>query len=178
MATGRAALYGHHAALPVLDIFATLVRHPSMYERMVPLAQYLAAGLLPARDRELAVLRTAHLCGCTYQWEHHRRIGLGAGLTATEIEAIAGADHQWSAQDDATLRLVDELHHSGTPTDSTWQTLTSRWTVPELLELVALVGEHHKVAFILNAAGTQLEDWLPTLPELPGLSHHSPQSPQ
>jgi 4-carboxymuconolactone decarboxylase len=71
-----------------LNIFRTLVKHPRLYKRWVPFGHVLLTGAIPARDRELLVLRTAHLCGGDYEWGHHVRIAADEGITAGEIAGV------------------------------------------------------------------------------------------
>ena len=48
---------------------------------------------LPAREREIVILRTGFLCKSGYEWTQHVRIGLREGLTEDEIARIKqGAD--------------------------------------------------------------------------------------
>ncbi len=69
-----------HVGLPegeVLNIFTTLVRHPRLFRRWLPLGGVLLTGTLPARDREILILRTALRCDAPYEWAHHVEIGTG-----------------------------------------------------------------------------------------------------
>src|SRR5262249_26102945 len=52
-----------------LNIFATLAHHPKLMKRwMVFGSHVLAKNTLPARDRELLILRTGWNCGSPYEW--------------------------------------------------------------------------------------------------------------
>jgi alkylhydroperoxidase family enzyme len=53
---------------------------------------------------------------------------------------------------------VDELHETGTASDGLWRALAERYTGPQLVELIALVGQYHAVSFFANALGVELED--------------------
>src|SRR5947207_8799904 len=44
------------------NIFGTLVRHRGLFRRWLPFGGKLLSGRIPARHRELAILRTAWLC--------------------------------------------------------------------------------------------------------------------
>src|SRR5262245_45635631 len=63
-----------------INIFATLVRHPGLFRRWLPFGGKLLAGKLPARERELLILRTGWLCRSEYEWGQHVVIGRGAGV--------------------------------------------------------------------------------------------------
>src|SRR4051794_13593054 len=75
------------------NLFRTLVHHPTLMKRTNLLAgMFLTRGRLPARDRELAILRVAARTGCEYEYRHHRSIALSCGLSQAAIDAAADAD--------------------------------------------------------------------------------------
>ncbi|MFA1542092.1 carboxymuconolactone decarboxylase family protein [Actinomadura monticuli] len=144
-----------------LNVFTTLARHPELFRAWIGLgSMLLMKGTLSARDRELAILRTAHHRSCEYEWEHHRGLALGAGLTEAEVAALRlDADaHDWSDDDRMVVTAADELHAKGTVTDATWTELATRFGEHELIELVMLIGHYHMVAFTLNALRVQNEE--------------------
>lgn len=156
-----------------LNLFATLAHHPRLLKRWSAFGGVLLyRGELPERERELLILRTAWNCRAGYEWGQHVRIGLGAGLTRDEIDAIAafdlGADPaaggSWSADDAALLRAADELHRDARIGDATWAVLAARWSAAQLIELCMLVGQYHLVAFTLNSLGVSREDGVEGLP--------------
>ena len=144
---------------PAANIFATLVRHPGLFRRWLPFGGKLLAGKLPARDRELLILRTAHLCQAEYEWGQHRLIGLKAGISEAEIERVqdAGGADGWEALDAALVNAADELHTQARISDATWDTLASHYDERQLIEVPMVVGHYHLVAFTLNSLGVELE---------------------
>ncbi|MGW7443834.1 MBL fold metallo-hydrolase [Kitasatospora sp. NPDC054795] len=147
---------------PVPNVLATIGHHPDLLTSLAPLLAQLNQGTIPPRERELAVLRTAHRTGSTYEWQHHVRLAGLAGLTGPEIARVAeGPDHaDWSEADRTLLRAVDELHDGHALSPATWQALADRHSVPQLLELLALVGTYGMVAGILNSCGVPVDGWL------------------
>ena len=155
-----------------LNIFATLARHPRLLKRWSAFGgTLLYRGELPARERELLILRTAWNCQADYEWGQHVRIGMDAGLTADEIAAVtadtADADTAWTEGDAALLRAADELHADAHIGDDTWAALAARWSEAQLIELCMVVGQYHLVAFTLNSLGVQREEGVEGLPERP-----------
>lgn len=142
-----------------VNIFATLVRHPGLFRRWMPFAGKLLAGKLSARDRELAILRTAWRCQSEYEWGQHVAIGRTAGLTDDEIHRVVeGPDAPgWSDADAAVLRAADELHDDACVGDQTWELLARQYDERQLIELIMLIGHYHLVAFALNSLGVQRE---------------------
>ena len=144
---------------PTANIFATLVRHPGLFRRWLPFGGKLLAGRLPARDRELLILRTGWLCQAEYEWAQHAVIGRAVGLSDEEIERVReGPDAGgWDAFEATLLRAADELHASARLDDATWEILAERYDERQLIEVPMLVGHYHMVAFTLNSLGVPLE---------------------
>src|SRR3954468_5919428 len=80
---------------PVLNIFRTLAHAPKALSRFNQWGGYVLSRRndLPAREREIVILRTGFLCKSGYEFTQHTRIGLQSGLTEAEIDQIkAGPD--------------------------------------------------------------------------------------
>ncbi|NLV55835.1 MAG: carboxymuconolactone decarboxylase family protein [Acidimicrobiales bacterium] len=145
---------------PTVNIFATFVRHPGLFARWLPFGGKLLAGRLPARDRELLILRTGWRCGSEYEWAQHVVVGRAAGLTDDEIARVAvGPDAAgWDPFDALLLRAADELHDDSCLTDATWAALAERYDERQMVEVPVVVGHYHLVSFLLNSLGVPLED--------------------
>jgi alkylhydroperoxidase family enzyme len=79
----------------ILNIFRTLVHAPKALTAFLAWGGYILSrrNSLSERDRELVILRVGYNCGSGYEFTQHTRIGLDAGLTEAEVEAIkAGPD--------------------------------------------------------------------------------------
>ena len=142
------------------NIFATLVRHPGLFRKWLPFGGKLLAGRIPARDRELVILRTGWLCRSDYEWAQHVRIARAVGLSDAEIARVRrgpGAEG-WSPLEALLLRAADELHDDACISEGTWAGLAERYDERQLIELPMLVGHYHLVAFTLNSLGVQVED--------------------
>ncbi len=149
------------------NIFATLARHPDLFKAWLPFGAYLLqAGTLPARDRELLILRTGANCGCSYEWGQHVLVAAQIGMERGEVERVLagpGADG-WSEHDAALLRAADELHANAAITDATWSQLERTYDEVQMIEAVMLIGHYRMVANALNSFGVELDDWLEPLP--------------
>ena len=149
--------------LPAANIFATLVRHPGLFRKWMPFGGKLLVGKLPARDRELLILRTGWRCQSVYEWGQHVLIGRRAGLTDDEIERIKdGPDAVgWDPFDATLLRAADELHDDACITDATWKMLSERYDERQLIEVPMLVGQYHLVSYALNSLGVPRDEGVP-----------------
>jgi alkylhydroperoxidase family enzyme len=155
-----------------LNIFATLARHPRLMKRWSAFGGVLLyGGALPARERELLILRTGYLCRAPYEWGQHVPIAKDAGLTDDDIARVSAGpgDSAWSEDDAVLLRAADELHADSCISDPTWAALAARWDEQQLIEVCMVVGQYHLVAFTLNSLGIEPEtDDFAVLPAFPG----------
>ncbi len=151
------------------NIFRTLVRHPGLFRKWMPFGGKLLNGKVPARERELAVLRVGWLCQAEYEWGQHVPIGRRAGLTDEEIARIpAGpAAAGWSDLDRTILQATDELHEQSCIADVTWARLSEEYDDKQLIELVMVIGHYHLLSFALNTLGVQREEGVVGLPSSP-----------
>jgi 4-carboxymuconolactone decarboxylase len=150
------------------NIFSTLARHEDLFRAWLRFGGFLlGGGVLPARERELLILRTGHNCGCAYEWGQHVRIAEALGMDRAEIVRVADGPQAdgWSAADAALLRAADELHERAKISDATWARLGESYDERGLIELTMLVGHYHLVAFALNSLEVDLDDGLDGLPE-------------
>ncbi|HSB11117.1 MAG TPA: carboxymuconolactone decarboxylase family protein [Blastocatellia bacterium] len=145
----------------VFNIFSTLARHPKLLKRWLVFAGHiLGRSSLPAREREIAILRMAWLSGAEYEWGHHAAIGKDAGLGADEVRRITEgpAAKGWDAFDATILRAVDELNSNTALSDSTWSLLEERYNTEQLIDFVFTVGQYKLVSMALNSLGVRLEE--------------------
>ena len=151
----------------ILNIFRTLAHHPGLLKRWLVFGTHvLGKSTLPARERELVILRIGWLCRAGYEWGQHVAIGREAGLTEEEIARIPkGADAaDWSLLDRALLRATDELHGDAFISDVTWAELASEYSTQQLMDLVFTIGQYNLVSMALNTFGVQPEPGLAPLP--------------
>ncbi|WP_405015775.1 carboxymuconolactone decarboxylase family protein [Kitasatospora sp. NBC_00070] len=144
-----------------LNVFTVLARHPELFRTWVGFAgTLLLTGQLPARARELAILRTAHRSACTYEWAHHVPLARAAGLSEEAIASLnsPAPDGRWDGEDLLVLRATDEIHDLGELTDHTWDALRRLYDDRQLIELVILVGQYRMLAATLRTLRVPLED--------------------
>ncbi|MEV0159024.1 carboxymuconolactone decarboxylase family protein [Nonomuraea fuscirosea] len=140
------------------NVFATLARHPLLYEAWRRFDAALQDGTLPARDRALATLRTAHHSGSAYEWARQARRAREKGLPAQEIELVRAPDALWSVEDQLVLQVADDLHYAGDLTDATWAALCDRYDEAGRIELVLLVAHHAALALVVRTLRVRTEE--------------------
>ena len=156
----------------VINIFRTMIQAPKAAKGFLAWGNYVLSKKndLPAREREIVILRIGFLCKSGYEWTQHVPIGVRAGLTEDEVARIkGGADAAgWSAADQALLRASDELHHDQFITDGTWAALKAHFTDKQCMDVVFTAGQYTQVSMILNSFGVQLDAGQTLDPDLKG----------
>ncbi len=152
----------------VLNVFATIGRHPKLADRFFTFARYvLQEQTLPARDREILILRIGWLCQAKYEFGQHTLLGKSVGLTDEEILRITKGpdDPNWSTFDAALVRAADELYYNAIISDATWKLLSERYNEKQLMDVIFTVGQYNLVSWALNTLGVQLDKGVPGFPE-------------
>jgi alkylhydroperoxidase family enzyme len=151
-----------------LNVTATVANHPKLAQAWLVFGRYvLAENSLPARDREILILRIGWLCQSEYEWGQHARLARTVGLSDEEIRRIAkGPDEPgWSAHDRALLRAADELRRDAFISDATWAELDETYSTEQLMDVVFTVGEYNLVSMALRTFGVQREEGVEGFPQ-------------
>jgi 4-carboxymuconolactone decarboxylase len=151
-----------------INIFATLAKHPKMAKRFNLFGGFLLnKGLVPAREREIVILRVGWNARSVYEFGQHTVIGRNSGLSDADIRALATADPSgapWSADDRALIDLADDLCRDDCVSDDTFNRLRTRWSEAETMELIVVAGFYRLVSGFLNSTGVQLDPGVPSWP--------------
>jgi alkylhydroperoxidase family enzyme len=144
----------------VPELVRTLLRHPELFRRMTDFSlELLGNGRLPARARELVILRIGWLCRAPYEWGEHVELARRAGIAAEEIERVTrgSASEGWDERDRALLQAVEELFADAMISDTTWGALAHYLDEKQLIELPILVGQYQTVAYFQNSLRLRLQ---------------------
>ena len=142
-----------------LNLFKTLAHSPRVLQRLFA-GNLLDPGPLPLRERELLILRTCARCGCGYEWSVHAALfARAAQLSPEQVAATQAPGPAADHGDGLLLRAADELHDTSTLSDGLWAALAQRYEPAQMLEMLALCGYYHTIAFIANACRVAPEQW-------------------
>lgn len=137
-----------------------IVRHPGAYRNFVPhINALIAQATIPARDREIIVLRMLGQCDETYETHHHGMIAeKNTGMSAEEIEAaVTGEGTCLSDFDRVLIRTTEELLRDQKVSDEAWDALGERYSVEQRMEVVFLAGLYATMAMLTKSFGMPLE---------------------
>jgi alkylhydroperoxidase family enzyme len=149
------------------NILTTLANHPTLFEKFQDFNNYVALETsLPARDRELLILRIAWLCRSDFELRWHVLRGHAVGLVDEEIKRVAEGPNAagWNDFEATLLRAVDELFRDTMVGEETWNALAKRYDKRQMMDLLFTVGQYNMLAMFLNSAGVQLDEGVPRFP--------------
>lgn len=144
-----------------LNVYRAMAHHPALLAAWTNLRNHLTIGTtLPARWRELAILRIAGFIESRYEWLHHVERGRVAGLTESEITALANRDASsaFGDADNTLLRTTDALLDGHGLTAQQVKAASAHMSPQQLLDLMATVGMYITLGFILKTFRIPLED--------------------
>jgi 4-carboxymuconolactone decarboxylase len=155
-----------------LKLFRAIAHNPHVLDKFRSTGTYLLNfGQVDPLDRELVIHRTCALCRCEYEWGVHvTAFGRPLGLSEDQIRATVESDAEdgaWSERQSLLVRLADELHEQAAVSDSLWRRLGAFWDVGQVIELIAIAGFYHLVAFLANGMQVELEQAGARFPALP-----------
>jgi alkylhydroperoxidase family enzyme len=153
----------------LLNIRRTLLNNPAASRAFLAWAGYVLseANSLPARQREIVILRVGFLCKSGYEFAQHSGLALRVGLTAEEIGKVkAGSGAGWTPAEAALIRAADELVGDHFISDATWAQLRAHFDETQCMDVVFTAGQYTQVSMILNSFGVQLEPGLTLDPDL------------
>lgn len=158
------ALAAEFAPGGMSNAVATLLHYPALARIVLTHERYLASeSTLPPRHRALLALRTAWLTRSSYFWAHRAAAAEQGVLTGEEVRRVAqgAAAPGWDPFEAALLRAADELHVDSFVSDPTWQALSTRYSIPQLIDVIDTAGGYTMYAGVLDSLGVSLEAGVP-----------------
>ncbi len=138
-----------------------LAHHPELteaYNQLIRHALYFST--ITPRQRELLVLRVAHLRESRYEWAQHVYQASVVGLSAEEVARVRGGPGApgWSPLDQALLRAADELVAGARIADATYGELSAELSTQQLMDVVFTVGAYEVFAMAMRTFDVELDE--------------------
>ncbi|HXF54346.1 MAG TPA: carboxymuconolactone decarboxylase family protein [Hyphomicrobiaceae bacterium] len=148
-------------SLPLSNLVRALAHIPLVLEHRTAYSNSLRQHTkLPRRDCELAILAVGHFTGCRYEFLHHVKPAIAAGLRREQIRALA--DFQTSPEFDERERAIVRYAYEATVnikvSDDTWNAVASHLERNLLLELVLIVAWYNQTVRVVEPLQIDLED--------------------
>ena len=144
-----------------LNAMGVLAHHPELteaYNRLIRHALYFTT--LTPRERELLVLRVAHVRGATYEWAQHVYQAGVAGLSTEEVARVRQGPESpdWEAHERALLSAADELVADARIGEETYAVLAARFDTQQMMDVVFTVGTYETFAMAMRTFDVELDD--------------------
>jgi 4-carboxymuconolactone decarboxylase len=112
---------------------------------------------MPARLKELAILRVGKLPQAEYEFTHHIALALQAGVNKEQIDQLSNWTSAivFNGEEQAVLRYAEELTKNVTVNDATFEELQNLLSERCIVELTATIGYYSMACRIL--VGLQIE---------------------
>lgn len=137
--------------------FSVMVRSPEVMLRAKAMGDYLRfRNVLPKRVSEMVILITAREWTQQFEWSHHYKYALEAGLAKPIIEAIADGRRPERMADDeaAAYDFSIELHRRKSVSDATYARVLGLFGEQGIIDLVGISGYYSLLAMMMNVART------------------------
>lgn len=113
-------------------------------------------GDLSDHDRELAIITTARIHRCDFEWSSHVGLARAAGVAESTIEFLDVGDEELgsiSTGDATIVGFVRELCAQSDVSDERYAATEAEIGVGGVVELSALVGYYTMLGFVMRVAG-------------------------
>ena len=148
-------------SLPPANIFRMMANAPASFQPLVDLALSILLGSeFAKRQREIAVLRVAHVTDAGYEWTQHVTIAKGLGVTDQEIAKIQADGPVTDLDEEGNLlcRVADEISRDVRLSDEALESIVDRYGVRQATELILCCSYFNMVSRFLESTRVQLED--------------------
>lgn len=153
--------------LEKINVIQTMMHHPDLLRRWMPFFSHcLHKCEISLREREIVMLRIGRLCGSGYEWAQHRPIGMERGLSADEVKAIAAGT--LGGKEGVLIEAVNQLHRTSMIDDALWARLSAQYSLPQILDVIFVLGQYRMVSCVLNSLAVQLDGYLEPFDEARG----------
>jgi alkylhydroperoxidase family enzyme len=144
-----------------LNALGLLAHYPALttaYHQLIGHA--LFATSISVRQRELLILRVAHLRDATYEWAQHAYLAGEAGIAPEDVAQVrSGPDAPgWSPLERALLSAVDELVADARIGDTTYRSLVAELDTQQVMDVVFTVGAYELLAMALRTFDVELDE--------------------
>lgn len=154
------------------EVLARGVRLPNLYRVIGHAPKMLRAWLdfawplrldaeTPRRLRELLILRGAQVSGAHYEWVHHTKMALAAGVSQDQIDALSDWERSdlFDTRERAVLRLAQEVTAGPAASAETIGDLKQAgFDEAAIVELTLTASFYVCVARFLLSMNVELED--------------------
>jgi len=110
-------------------------------------------GGLSDHDRELAIITTATVHDCDFEWTSHVDLARSAGVEEATIDHLENGTGSLEGRDELIVGFVRELCANSTVSNERLAAATEAIDQESVVELCALVGYYTLLGYVMRVAG-------------------------
>lgn len=131
------------------NFYRFLANSPLVAKMLLPFNAVLqrqgGGSVLPARIKEMVVIKTSAVNGCAYCYAHNTALGIAAGISEAQVQAIDSEDYMdsplLSAPEKAAVQWAEHVtRNTAKERDDVFAELRSHFTDAEIVELTLISG--------------------------------------
>lgn len=142
-----------------INLYRVLANQPDLLRVWVEMAWTLRlAAKTPRRLRELMITLGAEICDCGYEYGHHRRMALAAGVSEMELAELGRWRQSglFSEPERAALAFMEAVLQGSVP-DAVADELARHFDAADRVELALTAGFYAMVPRVIDALGVPPE---------------------
>ncbi len=131
------------------NFYRYLANAPLVAKMLLPFNAVLqrqgGGSVLPARIKEMVVIKTSAVNGCAYCYAHNTSLGMAAGITEEQVRAIDSDDYMdstlLSPPEKAAVRWAEHVtRNTASERDDVFADLQAHFDDAEIVELTLICG--------------------------------------
>lgn len=122
---------------------------------------FISGSDLPAKLREIAILRVGYISNAPYETFQHEALGRYVGLTDAQIEAVKAGDTKSATLDEAeraVLAFVDDVVINVRASDATLAGVRKHLPDAQVVDLILVTGAYMMISRFLETTGVEIDD--------------------
>jgi len=113
---------------------------------------------LSNRQRELVIVRVAHLEHSDYELFHHLSLARQAGIDETELERLRTGDFTGFSDEERALLAFTDGVFAGNPGDAVLAAMRTHFSDALTFEVTMMIGHYMMTARVIAVGGCETED--------------------
>ncbi len=142
-----------------LNVYRVMAHNPALLRAWAGFRDHVVVrnALGPQRS-EVAILRTGHRLGASYEWAHHVCRARACAMDDARILSVRGEPEAMAPEDAAIARAVDDLIDHARLSPPTREALEVLVGTAGVFDVIATVGLYSTLAFIVKSFDTPVDE--------------------
>ncbi len=146
-----------------LNVYRTMAHNPALLRAWADLREHVVnRTALGKQGSEVVILRTGVRLSSSYEWQQHVSRARKCGMDDARILSLRGPVEEMAPNDAVLAQAVDELFARSRLSPETALALSNLVGFAGAMDLMATVGFYSTLGYLLNTAGTPLDDDIAT----------------